>query len=222
MEKENIHKLLHEVQKELEKSKPRTTQDVFLDLKRRVRFTRKARIKASQRLRNRHEFFEKVSYFYSLLVLIFSVWFLNMGNDVENLTATKVLLIFSLSLTFFTMFLNIKNYKERAGSFELNYQNLDILLNKIERREANPQPIEEHELKGLQREYEKLLLEKENHLDIDYYLSDKKTQEKYAWKIKKHNFIDWVIKVLVLIYPLIIILAIFIYTWFNSWLANNL
>ncbi|KYC70470.1 MULTISPECIES: SLATT domain-containing protein [Bacillus subtilis group] len=200
----------------------KTTRDVFLDLKRRVSFTRKARIEASKRLRNRHEFFEKVSYFYSLLVLIFSVWFLNMGNDVENLTATKVLLILSLSLTFFTMFLNIKNYKERAGSFELNYQNLDILLNKIERREANPDTIEEEELKGLHREYEKLLLEKENHLDIDYYLSDKKVQEKYALKIMKHNLIDRVVKTLVLIYPLIIILAIYIYTWFNSWLANNL
>ncbi|MFP6324035.1 MULTISPECIES: SLATT domain-containing protein [Bacillus amyloliquefaciens group] len=152
----------------------KTNYEVFEDLKRRVSFTRKARIQASKRLRERHEFFEKVSYFYSLLVLIFSVWFLNMGNEKENLVATKVLLIFSLSLTFFTMFLNIKNYKERASSFELNYQNLDVLLNKIERRECDSQSITDEEIKGLHREYEKLLLEKENHLDIDYYLSDKK------------------------------------------------
>ncbi|MCM3138160.1 MULTISPECIES: SLATT domain-containing protein [Bacillus] len=199
----------------------KTTGDVFLDLKRRVNFTRKARIRASKRLRDRHEFFEKVSYFYSLLILIFSIWFLNMGDNGENLAATKFLLIFSLSLTFFTMFLNIKNYKERAGSFELNYQNLDILLNKIERREAKLNTIEEEELKGLHREYEKLLLEKENHLDIDYYLSDRKAQEKYTIKIMKHNLIDWVVKILVLIYPLMIILAIFLYTLLNDWLADN-
>ncbi|AVI41090.1 hypothetical protein [Bacillus pumilus] len=119
------------------------------------------------------------------------------------------------------MFLNIKNYKERAGSFELNYQNLDILLNKIERREAKLNTIEEEELKGLHREYEKLLLEKENHLDIDYYLSDRQSQEKYTMKIMKHNLIDWVVKILVLIYPLMIILAIFLYTLLNEWLANN-
>ncbi|ATX84793.1 hypothetical protein CU084_17670 [Bacillus velezensis] len=59
----------------------KTNYEVFEDLKRRVSFTRKARIQASKRLRERHEFFEKVSYFYSLLVLIFSVWFLNMGNE---------------------------------------------------------------------------------------------------------------------------------------------
>ncbi|MDP8525503.1 SLATT domain-containing protein [Bacillus subtilis] len=200
----------------------KTNFDVFEDLKRRVRFTRKARIQASKRLRERHEFFEKVSYFYSLLVLIFSVWFLNMGNDKENLVATKILLIFSLSLTFFTMFLNIKNYKERASSFELNYQNLDILLNKIERRECNPEAITDEEIKGLHREYEKLLLEKENHLDIDYYLTDKETIEKYASKITQYKWRDRLVKFLVAIYPIIIILAIVLYTWLNSLLAIHL
>ncbi|MFB7525414.1 SLATT domain-containing protein [Bacillus subtilis] len=207
---------------EKEEKLEKTNFDVFEDLKRRVRFTRKARIQASKRLRERHEFFEKVSYFYSLLVLIFSVWFLNMGNDKENLVATKILLIFSLSLTFFTMFLNIKNYKERASSFELNYQNLDILLNKIERRECDPESITDEEIKGLHREYEKLLLEKENHLDIDYYVSNKKTREKYASKINQYVWRDRVVKCLVAIYPIIIIFAIVLYTWLNSLLAIHL
>ncbi|WP_412678058.1 SLATT domain-containing protein [Bacillus swezeyi] len=202
--------------------KPLTNKDLFLVLKRRVRFTRQARIEASKRLRERHDFFEKVSYFYSLLVLIFSVWFLNMGSNQESFAATKVLLIFSLSLTFFTMFLNIKNYKERAGSFELNYQNLDVLLNKIERRECNIDSVTGNEIKELHREYEKLLLEKENHLDIDYYLSDKKTKEKYQNKIKKYQRKDKFVKFLIAIYPLIIILLIIVYTWLNSWIANNL
>ncbi|SLB09656.1 Uncharacterised protein [Mycobacteroides abscessus subsp. massiliense] len=200
----------------------KTNYEVFEDLKRRVSFTRKARIQASKRLRERHEFFEKVSYFYSLLVLIFSVWFLNMGNEKENLVATKVLLIFSLSLTFFTMFLNIKNYKERASSFELNYQNLDVLLNKIERRECDSQSITDEEIKGLHREYEKLLLEKENHLDIDYYLSDKKNHEKYCSKISQYKLRDRLVKFLVAIYPVIIILAVVLYTWLNSLLAKHL
>ncbi|AVI41089.1 hypothetical protein [Bacillus pumilus] len=82
----------------------KTTGDVFLDLKRRVNFTRKARIRASKRLRDRHEFFEKVSYFYSLLILIFSIWFLNMGDNGENLAATKFLLIFSLFNIFHDVF----------------------------------------------------------------------------------------------------------------------
>ncbi|AWM44188.1 SLATT domain-containing protein [Bacillus amyloliquefaciens] len=200
----------------------KTNYEVFEDLKRRVSFTRKARIQASKRLRERHEFFEKVSYFYSLLVLIFSVWFLNMGNEKENLVATKVLLIFSLSLTFFTMFLNIKNYKERASSFELNYQNLDVLLNKIERRECDSQSITDEEIKGLHREYEKLLLEKENHLDIDYYLSDKKNHGKYFSKISQYKWRDRLVKFLVAIYPVIIILAVVLYTWLNSLLAKHL
>lgn len=120
------------------------------------------------------------------------------------------------------MFLNIKNYKERASSFELNYQNLDILLNKIERRECDPESITDEEIKGLHREYEKLLLEKENHLDIDYYVSNKKTREKYASKINQYVWRDRVVKFLVAIYPIIIIFAIVLYTWLNSLLAIHL
>lgn len=182
-----------------------TNIDVFLELKRRVSITRKARIKASKRLRKKHEYFEKVTNFYSLLVLILSVWFINNNN----LTFTKGLLILSLSLTFFTMFLNSKNYKERAGGFETNYQHLDVLLNKIERIEVEPEKITTEVIKSLHREYEKLLIEKENHHDIDYMTVNEEVSSKYKFEImkfyKKERFVNFGVA----IYP--ILLAIFIY-----------
>jgi hypothetical protein len=106
------------------------------------------------------------------------------------------------------MFLNIKNYKERAMSFETNYQQLDILLNKIERLECTPELITKYELKGLHREYEKLLLERENHHDIDYMTSSDELKEKFKFEITRYKIKNSIINFLVAIYPIILIIII--------------
>lgn len=190
--------------------KPRSNIDIFYDLKRRVSITRKSRISASKRLRKRHEFFEKVTHFYSLLILILSVWFMNIPDQELSLMVTKMLLILSLSLTFFTMFLGTKNYKERAGNFETNYQHLDVLLNKIERLESRLEDITDDMLKGLHREYEKLLIEKENHQDIDYKASNKNPELNFTKDIRNYKIRTYIINTVVAIYPLILIMFIYL------------
>ncbi|WP_338838078.1 SLATT domain-containing protein [Kurthia gibsonii] len=191
---------------EQQKNEQEVNMIVFNELKRRVDITRRARIKASERLRERHEFFEKTSYFYSLVVLVLSVWFI----DAEG-NATKVLLIASLSLTFFTMFLGIKSYKERASNFEYNYQQLNVLLNKLQRLETTPNLINQEKLKELHREYEKLIIEKENHTSIDYITCREENKDKYKKEIRKYKFNDGLKKGLVLGVPLITLIA-FLYT----------
>lgn len=191
---------------EQQKNEQEINMIVFNELKRRVDITRRARIKASERLRERHEFFEKTSYFYSLVVLVLSVWFI----DAEG-NATKVLLIASLSLTFFTMFLGIKSYKERASNFEYNYQQLNVLLNKLQRLETTPNLINQEKLKELHREYEKLIIEKENHTSIDYITCREENKGKYKKEIRKYKFYDGLKKGLVLGVPLITLIA-FLYT----------
>lgn len=180
---------------------------VFYDLKRRIKLTRKARIRASKRLRNKHEYFEKITTFYSVLVLIFSVAF------ISSPAAAQILLVLSISLTFFTMFLNNKNYKERAGSFETNYQHLDILLNKIERLETNLDCIDNEVVKGLHRDYEKLLIEKENHHDIDYMTSSEELESKHKYEIRSFMIKNKLVNVTLAIYPLLLIILIFIFKW---------
>jgi len=180
---------------------------VFYDLKRRIKLTRKARIRASKRLRNKHEYFEKITTFYSVLVLIFSVAF------ISSPVAAQILLVLSISLTFFTMFLNNKNYKERAGSFETNYQHLDILLNKIERLETNLECIDNEVVKGLHRDYEKLLIEKENHHDIDYMTSSEELESKHKYEIRSFMIKNKLVNVTLAIYPLLLIILIFIFKW---------
>lgn len=188
-----------------EKDKVIENMDVFYELKRRVDLTRRARIKASDRLRKKHEFFEKTSYLYSLIVLILSIWFIN-GD--ENIT--KILLIASLSLTFFTMFLGIKNYKERASNFENNYQQLNVLLNKLQRLESVPDLITQEKLKELHRDYEKLILEKENHINIDYMTCKPEHEEKFAKEIKQYKLKDSLKKYTVLL-PFVVLLIVCIY-----------
>ena len=181
--------------------------DVFYDLKRRIKITRKSRIIASKRLRKKHEYFEKITTFYSVLVLLLSVAF------IRNDEAIQILLVLSISLTFFTMFLNNKNYKERAGSFETNYQHLDMLLNKIERLETNLESIDTETVKGLHRDYEKLLIEKENHHDIDYMTSSEELKSTNKHEITNFHRKNKAINMLLGIYPLILIILIFIFRW---------
>lgn len=180
---------------------------LFEDLLRRVRLTRKSRINASSRLRKKHEYYERVIYVYSLVTLILTIWFLNSEGD-ESLISTKMLLILSLSITYFTMYLNIKNYKERAGNFETNYQKLDILLNKLDREKCKVLILDD--IKQSHREYEKLLIERENHEDIDYWLAySEKDKYKFYSSIKKYRYKEMLKKTLAAIFPLLIISCIF-------------
>lgn len=155
------------------------------NLKYRIEITKRARIKASARLRNKHLRFERIIHAYSILILILTIWFLGDG-DTENVS-TKFLLILSLTITFISMYLNMKNYKERAGNFETNYQNLDILLNRIERKQLDASDIDNNDIKQFQREYEKLLIDKENHLAIDYREA---SEDYYRSQARKSQQVD--------------------------------
>ncbi|EPY06643.1 hypothetical protein PAALTS15_13602 [Paenibacillus alvei TS-15] len=181
--------------------------DVFFELKRRLKTTRKSRIAASKRLRKKQDFYDKIIHFYSLIILVLSIWFVSAEGKVAAIS-TKVLLIMSVSLTFFTMYVSIRNYKERASNFETNYQSLDLLLNKVERLEAVPEQIDQECLKGLHREYEKLIIEKENHIDIDYMLSSGSKINDFSTQIKWYERREMFIKFIVAVHPVLLLLMI--------------
>lgn len=171
---------------------------------------RRIRIIASKRLRKKHELYEKIIYFYSVLILVLSIWFISdVTESSENIIITKILLILSISLTFFTMYVNIRNYKERASAFETNYRNLDIILNRMDRLEVNPKQIDVTKLKELHCEYEKLLIEKENHQDIDFMTSKKDLKEKFKNEIWWYKFKSIITNIAVACYPIILLLIIY-------------
>lgn len=180
-------------------------------MKKRLKATRKARIEASKRLRKKNDFFEKVTYFYSLVILILSVWFLNKSGGVASI-ANKILLVLSLSLTYFTMFISMKNYKERAGNFETNYQQLDVLNNKIDRFGASGYDLDIEKIKEFQREYEKLNIGKENHINIDYYISTEDNQSKFKKKLSNINIKENIMNTLIALYPFLLLLIIYLFS----------
>lgn len=191
-----------------------TNEEVLKYLKQRIWKTKEARIEASYRLRAKHNFFEKITNIYSLIILILSVWFLN-SDEETGVLATRILLVLSLTMTYFTMYLNTKNYKERAGNFETNYQQLDVLLNKINRYEIDEVELNHDRIKSLQREYEKLLIGKENHLNIDYYNAmTKRKKEDYSIEIMKERLKDWVSKVFICLFPIIVLIIIYVFNIF--------
>nr|WP_249937861.1 hypothetical protein [Niallia circulans] len=82
-----------------------------------------------------------------------------------------------------------------------------LLLNKLQRLETKPHLITETKLKELHREYEKLLIDKENHLDIDYMVANDEQVKKHKHEIIKYKQKELFIKILVITSPVIFMLA---------------
>ena len=59
--------------------------EAFEDLYRRVDLTRRARIKAADRLRSKSEFYEKLTHIYSLIILVLSIWFIDSSAQSESI-----------------------------------------------------------------------------------------------------------------------------------------
>lgn len=196
---------------ENEKIEEKLIQKEFRHLKNRIKSTRKSRIEASKRLRTTNDFYDKVLNFYSLIILVLSIWFLNKDGDV-GITATKILLVLSLSLTFVTLFINSRNYKERAGNFETNYQQLDVLVNRIDRFLTTNEELNAVKLKEFQREYEKLIIGKENHANIDFYVSTPENLEQFKIKVYIHKYKTIIKSSIVVIFPFLLLLLIFIFS----------
>ncbi|WHP42980.1 SLATT domain-containing protein [Lysinibacillus boronitolerans] len=196
---------------EKEKQEESLIEKEFRHLKSRIKSTRKSRIEASKRIRRKSDFYEKVMNFYSLIILILSIWFLNQDGN-TGVIATKILLVLSLSLTFVTLFINSRNYKERASNFETNYQQLDVLVNRIDRFYAEGEDLSVAKLKEFQREYEKLIIGKENHTNIDFYVSTPENVKQFKNKIYMYNGKTVIKKFFIALFPIFLLVIIFVFS----------
>lgn len=158
------------------------------ELKRKVNLTRVSRLNASKRLREDHTYYQKVSVYYSVLIAGLSIWFIRFGvDDKEQISylLSNMLLVASISLTFFSMYISIINLQERAYRMENSQLELGKLLNDIERALIiKEQSLDE--LKKLQRKYENILVRVENHEDIDYWITIV-SNSKRELKVKREN-----------------------------------
>lgn len=174
------------------------------ELLRKIWLTKKARTIYSDRLRNMHEFYSFLNIYYSVLIIGLSIWNLN-GTKESGI----LLLIASTSIGIYFVFVNGKNYLERSIILRNHYIELADLHSKL--NIINPSKISE--ILEINKIYNNLLKNIENHETIDYknaLKSDKVEYNKLSHFEKGclffHNlWITYIFKLLLTIIPLVVI-----------------
>lgn len=164
-------------------------RDFMLDLERRVRIVRSARIEAAKRYRREDRFYKIVTTVFTILVTILSVRFafgvitIDANNPSEILIDKDdklALIILSLSIyvTLFTLYVSSRGDGEKVSRFQSNYMELTRLhfdINRalaranegIKKCECEHFSLENEYIKAGKR-YASLLSQTENHDDIDF------------------------------------------------------
>lgn len=172
--------------------------ELMSELERRSKIIRSARIEASKRYKEEDNFYRFITIFYSIIITVISIRFafgLNSLDDSENKDLSILLLVMSVFVTLFTMYVSIKNAGEKVGRFQSNYMELTRLLADIQLANLSYQKNEE-ELKKVYKDYKEfsnryasLLTQSDNHDDIDYWRAVKREEEenKYKGKLADEN-----------------------------------
>ena len=133
--------------------------------------TRKCRIIASERLNTNENFCRFISIYYSILTTILTI--INMIS-IESKNIDVLILVASISVTNFLLYLDTQNYKGRYLALKKNYLDLNKLQIKIKTLE-NKKDSEKYNEVAL--EYNDLLREVENHKEYDYIKLALETKE---------------------------------------------
>ena len=193
------------------------------ELKRRIDITRRARFACSTRLREYSNKIQNLIVYYNILVVFVSIVTLYQFYNENAKWTTFLTLALSITLSFFATHIGGKNYKEKAIMMESNGHDLSKIYGKIEMLKAKLE-ISPEKVANLYKEYERTLVNVENHENVDYIqakigrknkdgtkvTSDKEdlTLEKYHSKIKKIFFLAYVVPFLVGVAILIIPLTL--------------
>ncbi|MFD1779061.1 SLATT domain-containing protein [Fredinandcohnia salidurans] len=140
-------------------------------LKRKVWLTRKARIIASERLKEKHDFHQTITVYYSVWMVFFSI--INVNSDSTN-TVSLLVLSSSVALSLFSLFVNSKNYQERYFNLKANYIMLDKLITELEDIEEKLNNAVftnfNNEIILINEKYNNTLSTVENHDEIDFLM----------------------------------------------------
>jgi hypothetical protein len=168
--------------------------NLMKELERRSKIIRSARIEASKRYKEDDNFYRFVTIFYSIIVTVVSIKFAFGLDTLEasgNQKLSILLLVMSVFVTLFTMYVSIKNAGEKVGRFQSNYMELTRLLADIQLATTSYKKDNEEEFEIVNEDYRKfsnryasLLTQSDNHDDIDYWRAVKREEEENALKVK--------------------------------------
>ncbi|SEJ59766.1 hypothetical protein SAMN05660742_11182 [Propionispira arboris] len=151
-------------------------------LENRIWITRKCRIHASERLDKWNCWTKLLQVYYSVILVGLSIYNLSLAKlGTQNTAISEQLLITSITVSFFSMYLLSQNYKERALRLKYNYHGFDELYRKITQMTIDDQ-YEVQQIIDIEKEYLFLLKSSENHRMEDF-LSSQRDSEKKSWGI---------------------------------------
>lgn len=169
--------------------------------------TRKCRIIASERLNSNESFCRFISIYYSILTTVLTI--INMSS-IESKNIDILILVASISVTNFLLYIDKQNYKERYLALKKNYLDLNELQIEIKSLE-NKKDSEMYNKIALK--YNDLLREVENHKEYDYIklaLETKELRDDISLKKKTSYYLKllsiWLLKVIIVLLPLIYII----------------
>ncbi|MBK5261676.1 MAG: SLATT domain-containing protein [Peptostreptococcaceae bacterium] len=187
---------------------------------RKIWITKKSRIIGSERLNRKDEFFQKLSVSYSIIIVALSIWNIQILNTELQRKSSYVILITSIAVSLFAMFITSRNYKERYFNLKINYTELDILYTELENIKSIDN-IEEfnHKFLEISKKYNNLLMYVENHSTYDYLIimSRIKKEEKSSLNkeqiklLRNYKFTEKLCAILFVIVPPIAIFLLIKY-----------
>jgi|GEM_PF-4684970 len=182
------------------------------DLERRIDMTRRARFACSTRLRDYSSKIQNLIVYYNILVVFISIVTLYQFYNENAEWTTFLTLALSITLSFFATHMGGKNYKEKAIMMESNGHDLTKVYGKIKMLKAKLE-ISPEKVANIYKEYERTLVNVENHENIDYIQAktgsknskgEKATTDIEDSKLKKYNSRTRITFILAYVIPLVI------------------
>lgn len=130
-------------------------------LDRNIWITRKCRINASERLLSHAKYIEFLNVYYSIFVIILSLFSLTEQDDMLSMIS----LVCSISLTISIIYANAAGYRERSLALKQNYIELQLLLDQL----SFTAECDTKAVMHISHKYAELLKASENHIPVDMY-----------------------------------------------------
>jgi len=190
-----------------------TIKQQIEELLRNIWITRKSRIEASERLINKHNLYQLLIVYYSIVVVSLSIWDIHSTQPVSK--SSLALLIASIILSLISMFVTSRNYQERYFNLKNCYIELYELyweLKKMKREDDYNSNL----FYQVNQRYNCLLNYVENHTKYDYWrimlTADQKEREQItkeqASELKRHDVKEKLINTAFFLIPTAILLLI--------------
>lgn len=146
-------------------------------LKNQIWITRVSRTNAEKRLLRNDSFIQGINIYYSIITVIISICLLVWPSKTFNVLS----LTMTVALLIVIMFFKSLRYPERANTFKQNYTQMQML-------EFDLDHCQEKDIQDIEKRYNQLIAQGENHKSCDYYRTLVESNEEYK---KNRTELNW-------------------------------